>query len=356
MTKENIIIIYGGQSAEHNVSLLTAKSIINSINKNKYNVYPIFISNKGEWAKGDIITKNIEKSEELIFNNFNNEISSLLYINNQKADIVFPVIHGTNGEDGTLQGFLEILNIAYVGNNVLSSATGMDKAIMKKLFSVANLPQLPYLDFLIYDWKQNKNYVINNIEKTLNYPIFVKPANLGSSVGISRCTNKEELIKGIEEAFTFDRKIVVEQGIEDAKEIEVAVLGNNIIKTTDPGEIINISNLSAFYDYETKYTDGKSKMEIPANINKELYTIFKNMAKTAFKAIDACGLIRADFFLSKNEEIFINEVNTMPGFTPFSMFPSLWKNMGLSYEELIEELIKLGKEKYQEKNLLKTEC
>lgn len=348
MTKENIAIIYGGKSSEHPISLLTAKSIINEINKNKYNVYPIFISRDGKWARGEQITTQLDDEKQLIFSNFEENISSLMFVDNKKFDVVFPVLHGPNGEDGTIQGFFEIMDIAYVGNNVLSSSTGMDKAITKKIFASAGLPQLPYYDFLNIDWKKNKDNIISKLNNDLKFPMFVKPANLGSSVGISKCDNNEELINGIEEALKYDRKIVVEQGVVGAKEIEVAIIGYHDVETTDPGEILNIST-SEFYDYETKYTDGQSKMEIPAKIDPTLYPIFREMATSAFRAIDASGLVRADFFLTKDNKIYINEVNTMPGFTKFSMFPSLWDNMGLKYSDLIEKLLLLAKERYNER-------
>lgn len=348
MTKENIAIIYGGKSSEHPISLLTAKSIINEINKNKYNVYPIFISRDGKWARGEQITTQLDDEKQLIFSNFEENISSLMFVDNKKFDVVFPVLHGPNGEDGTIQGFFEIMDIAYVGNNVLSSSTGMDKAITKKIFSSAGLPQLPYYDFLNIDWKKNKDTIISKLNNDLKFPMFVKPANLGSSVGISKCDNNEELINGIEEALKYDRKIVVEQGVVGAKEIEVAIIGYHDVETTDPGEILNIST-SEFYDYETKYTDGQSKMEIPAKIDPTLYPIFREMATSAFRAIDCSGLVRADFFLTKDNKIYINEVNTMPGFTKFSMFPSLWDNMGLKYSDLIEKLLLLAKERYNER-------
>lgn len=354
MTKQNIAIIYGGKSAEHSISLLTAKSIINAINKEKYNVYPIFISLDGLWAKGEKITEIIEEEKQLILNNFNPNISELLIQDGKKFDIAFPVLHGPNGEDGTIQGFFEIMDMAYVGNNVLSSAAGMDKVVMKQLFTAYGLPQLPYVHFTEYDWKQNKQSIINDVNFELQYPVFVKPANLGSSVGISRCANEQKLIEGIEEALKYDKKIVIEQGVENAHEIEVAVLGYNDVKTTLPGEIVNISTTD-FYDYETKYTDGQSRMDIPAKINEELFPVFRAMAETAFRAISGSGLVRADFFLTEDEDIFINEVNTMPGFTPFSMFPSLWANMGLSYEEVIEELFRLAKERYEDRKNLLTE-
>lgn len=351
MIKENIGIIYGGKSAEHPISLLTAKSIINAIDKNKYNVYPIFISLDGKFAKGNKITKQLENQNELIFDNFNHNINEILQQNGKNFDIVFPVLHGPNGEDGTIQGLLEVMDIAYVGNNVLSSAAGMDKVVMKQLFSAYNLPQLPYVHFIEYTWKKEKKNIINKINTELTYPVFVKPANLGSSIGISRCDNEQELISGIEEALKFDKKIVIEQGAINAKEIEVAVLGYNEVKTTVPGEIVNISTTD-FYDFDTKYTDGQSRMDIPAQIDNKLYPIFRQMADTAFRAISGSGLVRADFFLTQEGKIFINEVNTMPGFTQFSMFPSLWANMGITYSELIEQLFVLAKERYEDRKAL----
>ena len=354
MTKQNIGIVYGGKSAEHSVSLLTAKSIINAIDKEKYNVFPIFISLEGNWARGEKITSEVTNQHDLVFTNFDNDISGLLFEDGRKFDIVFPVLHGPNGEDGTIQGLLEIMDIAYVGNNVLSSAAGMDKVVMKQLFAAYDLPQLPYVHFIEYTWKNKKEALIAEINENLKYPVFVKPANLGSSVGISRCNDEAELVKGIEEALKFDKKIVVEQGAVGAKEIEVAVLGYNEVKTTDPGEIVNISS-TEFYDYETKYTDGQSRMDIPAPIDTTLYPKFREMAATAFRAISGSGLVRADFFYTKEGEIFINEVNTMPGFTPFSMFPSLWANMNVSYSEIIEELFALAVERYEDRKNLLTE-
>ncbi|MBF0746488.1 D-alanine--D-alanine ligase [Gemella sp. 19428wG2_WT2a] len=355
MIKEKIAVIYGGKSAEHEVSLLTAKSIINAINKDKYDISPIFISHAGQWAKGADIVEKIEDEKTLIFDNFNPNISELLFVDGQKYDVVFPVLHGPNGEDGTIQGLFEIMDLAYVGNNVLSSATGMDKVVAKKLFEAAGLPQLPYVDFIAYEWKNKQEEIISTLEEKLSYPMFVKPANLGSSVGINKADNKEELIKAIKEALKFDRKIVVELGVVAAKEIEVAVLGYNEVKTTDPGEIVNIAT-SEFYDYETKYTDGQSRMDIPALIDTKLFPTFRKMAETAFRALDCSGLVRADFFLTTDGKIYINEVNTLPGFTPFSMFPSLWANMGLEYGDLVEEIITLAKERYEERKEIQNEC
>lgn len=354
MSKKTIGILYGGKSAEHEVSLLTAKAVINAMDKNKYIIDPIFLAKDGTWAKGSTINQEIIDVDELQFDHGTLNISEILLQanNGQSYDIIFPLLHGPNGEDGTVQGLLEVMNLPYVGNNVLSGATGMDKLIMKQLFNEAQLPQLPYTFALSSQWRKERESILTLIEQKLTYPVFVKPANLGSSVGISRCANRQELILGIEEAFQFDRKIVIEQGVI-AREIEVAVIGNDEPKTTLAGEIKNIDDVAQFYDYSSKYTDGKSIMIIPAEIDDQLQQQLRNFAAKAFSALDCSGLVRADFFVTENNDIFINEVNTMPGFTPFSMFPSLWANMGVSYAQLIDELIELGLERYTVKQAIK---
>lgn len=354
MSKKTVGILYGGKSAEHEVSLLTAKAVMNAMDKNNYVIDPIFLAKDGTWAKGDTINQEIIDVDELQFDHGTLNISEILLQanNGQSYDIIFPLLHGPNGEDGTVQGLLEVMNLPYVGNNVLSGATGMDKLIMKQLFNEVQLPQLPYTYALNSQWQKERESIITSIEQKLTYPVFVKPANLGSSVGISRCANRQELISGIEEAFQFDRKIVIEQGIV-AREIEVAVIGNDEPKTTLAGEIKNIDDVAQFYDYSSKYTDGKSIMIIPAEIDDQLQQQLREFATTAFSALDCSGLVRADFFVTENNDIFINEVNTMPGFTPFSMFPSLWDNMGVSYSQLIDELIELGLERYTVKQAIK---
>ena len=346
MIKQNIGIIYGGKSAEHSVSLLTAKSIINAINKEKYNVFPIFISLNGEWARGEKIISEIKDHKELIFSNFDNDISGLLFEDNHKFDIVFPVLHGPNGEDGTIQGLFEILDLPYVGCGVLASANGMDKIASKHLFQQAGIPQVPFVPFVKADFKKSPEAIYNRIEGTLRYPVFVKPANMGSSVGISKATNREELTTAIEEALKYDRRIVVEQGI-DAREVEVAVLGNDEVNTSVVGEVVK---QAGFYDYNEKYINNTTTLQIPAAIPEEVSTKIREYAETAFRAIDGSGLTRCDFFLTETQEVFINEVNTMPGFTQFSMYPKLWEAMGISYKDLVEELIRLALKRYNDRH------
>ncbi|EJY96706.1 D-alanine--D-alanine ligase [Staphylococcus arlettae] len=348
MAKENICIVYGGKSAEHDVSILTAQNVINAIDKDEYKIDIIYITNDGDWKKQSDITKEISDIETLRLNDVEaGEISQLLTTSNNSKpySAVFPLLHGPNGEDGTIQGLFEVLDLPYVGNGVLAASSSMDKLVMKQLFAHRGLPQLPYVSFLRSEYQKYESNILKLVHDKLEYPVFVKPANLGSSVGISKCNNEEELKTGIEEAFQFDRKLVIEQGI-DAREIEVAVLGNDYPETTWPGEVVKDV---AFYDYKSKYKDGKISLEIPADLDKEVQLTLRNMAIEAFKATDCAGLLRADFFVTEDNQIFINETNAMPGFTAYSMYPSLWENMGLSYSELVKKLIELAKQKHEDK-------
>ena len=348
MAKENVCIVYGGKSAEHDVSILTAQNVINAIDKDEYKIDIIYITNDGDWKKQSDITKEISDIETLRLNDVEaGEISQLLTTSNNSKpySAVFPLLHGPNGEDGTIQGLFEVLDLPYVGNGVLAASSSMDKLVMKQLFAHRGLPQLPYVSFLRSEYQKYESNILKLVHDKLEYPVFVKPANLGSSVGISKCNNEEELKTGIEEAFQFDRKLVIEQGI-DAREIEVAVLGNDYPETTWPGEVVKDV---AFYDYKSKYKDGKISLEIPADLDKEVQLTLRNMAIEAFKATDCAGLLRADFFVTEDNQIFINETNAMPGFTAYSMYPSLWENMGLSYSELVKKLIELAKQKHEDK-------
>ncbi|MED3662265.1 D-alanine--D-alanine ligase [Ureibacillus sp. FSL K6-8385] len=351
--KKRIGLLYGGKSAEHEVSLITATAVTKAIDYKKYDVIPIYITLDGEWCRGPQLTKPAESVEELKFTKKESKPNYILEFildenqNQAKFDVIFPLLHGTYGEDGTVQGLLELLNLPYVGNGVLSSACGMDKVIMKQLFSVAGLNQVPFVYFIRYEWDRNKEALLSKCENELAYPMFVKPANLGSSVGINKASNREELEKAINIAFKYDRKIIVEQGIE-AREIEMAVLGNNEPKVSVPGEI---KPTTEFYDYESKYKDNSTQLIIPAEISPEVEEKMKDMAIRAFKILDCAGLVRADFFV-RGDEVLINEVNTMPGFTPFSMYPLLWQNSGLSYSELIDRLIELAIERHEEKQQL----
>ncbi|HLR18753.1 MAG TPA: D-alanine--D-alanine ligase [Staphylococcus sp.] len=348
MAKENVCIVYGGKSAEHDVSILTAQNVLNAIDKDQYQIDIIYITNEGDWKKKENIVDTINEIDTLRLTDVAaGEISQLLSVGStgNAYSAVFPLLHGPNGEDGTIQGLFEVLDIPYVGNGVLAASSSMDKLVMKQLFAHRGLPQLPYVSFLRSEYDKYESNILKLVHDKLEYPVFVKPANLGSSVGISKCNNEDELKKGIEEAFQFDRKLVIEQGIV-AREIEVAVLGNDYPETTAPGEVIKDV---AFYDYKAKYKDGKIKLDIPADLDEEVQTTLRNMAIEAFKATDCSGLLRADFFVTEDNQIFINETNAMPGFTAYSMYPRLWENMGISYAELVQKLIELAKEKHEDK-------
>lgn len=345
-------LLYGGKSAEHEVSLQTALSVINALDKDKYDVLPVYISPQGEWICGPRLTTFVEREDDLIFSNEREDDrnkTSLLLPNISENEIVFPLLHGPNGEDGTVQGLLELLNVPYVGNGVASSAVGMDKVFMKQIFAQHDLAQPRFCFYVKKDWQSQPNLIYETIEKKLGFPCFVKPANLGSSVGINKCRNRGELHHAFEVAFRFDHKVIVEEGI-DGREIEVGLLGNDDPSCSVAGEIVPNED---FYDYHAKYKDGSTSLIIPADISKEVYERMKSMAIKAFKAIDGSGLVRADFFVTNSGHVLINEINTMPGFTPFSMFPLLWKHSGVEYPQLIERLIRLGMERYEEKQQIR---
>lgn len=350
MSKLNVALIFGGKSGEHEVSLMSASSVYKHIDKDKYNVITIGITKEGRWLYCEGNEENIKNGEWINIANKNVEINLVPCGNKEvgiifedgrveKIDILFPVLHGPYGEDGKIQGLFEISEIPYVGCGVLSSSVGMDKLICKKVFTELGLPQVNYTDTNKWKFTNDSKNELNNIESKLNYPIFVKPANLGSSVGISKANNREELLNGINEALKYDSRIVLEQGI-DAREIEVAVLGNNEVRASIAGEIKPAKD---FYDYEDKYLDGASTYDIPAKISEEDMNYIREKAIEAFKGIDGKGLSRVDFFKDKNSgEIFINEINTLPGFTNISMYPKMWEYTGLGYTVLIDELIKLA--------------
>ena len=307
MEKLSIALIFGGKSGEHEVSRVSASSIFKHINKDKYDIHTIGITKDGNW----------------------------LYYKGSEENIA-------NGNwENLAQGVFEISNIPYVGCGVLASSVGMDKLICKKVFSQIGLPQVDYTYTNKWNFELNQNEELDKIEKELNYPIFVKPANMGSSVGITKVSNREELREGIKEALKYDRRIVLEQGI-NAREIEVAVLGNDDVKSSIAGEIIPAKD---FYDYEDKYVNGASKLEIPAKLDEDTMQKVRNMATEAFKGIDGRGLSRVDFFIEKEtNKIYINEINTLPGFTNISMYPKLWDNTGIQYTDLIDNLIQLALE------------
>lgn len=355
--KTKLGLLYGGKSAEHKVSLQTAMAVIRALDLEKFEIHPIYITVEGQWIKGPQLNGPVENVKALEFQE-NTQLSPLALaptlFSSQKQeseplDVIFPLLHGPNGEDGTVQGLLELLNLPYVGNGVLASAAGMDKVMMKNVFAQAGLAQVNYVAFIKSEWEQAKGTVYAKVEEQLGYPCFVKPANLGSSVGISKCSNRTELEAAFIEAFQFDRKVIIEEGVI-AREIEVGILGNDEPECSVAGEIVPKKD---FYDYKAKYEDGDTALIIPADISEEEYLQIKEMAIQAFKALDCSGLVRADFFLTKDGKALINEVNTMPGFTPFSMFPLLWKHTGVEYPQLIERLVNLAKERHAEKQNIK---
>ncbi|BDG34317.1 D-alanine--D-alanine ligase [Saccharococcus caldoxylosilyticus] len=367
--KTRVGILYGGKSPEHNVSLSTAMAVMNAMDKNKFDVIPIYITTEGQWIKGERLTGTITEVKQLQFQSDAkamipvalNQVPVLADDKNQHPsemddnkesetaiDVIFPLLHGPNGEDGTVQGLLEILNIPYVGNGVLASAVGMDKVVMKNLFAQAGLRQAKYVAFTKRDWSKDEEAAYDQVERKLGYPCFVKPANAGSSVGITKCKQRADLKTAFIEAFKYDRKIIVEEAIV-GREIEIGVIGNDEPICSVVGEIIPKKE---FYDYQAKYEDGNTELIIPAQVTEEQYETIKQMAITAFKALDLSGLVRADFFLAEDGTVYINEINTMPGFTPYSMFPLLWKHSGVSYPELIERLIQLAIERHEEKQTI----
>ncbi len=322
-------IVYGGVSTEHDISVMSAKSVIENLDKEKYEIHEIYINKYGKWYEV------IDDEKEEIYN---------LIWTLKKLDVVFPVLHGLGGEDGTIQGMLEMLKVPYVGCKVLASSVGMDKVYTKIIFEKAGIPEAPY----VYIKKKENGYIIVNenfeeeefkvesITKKLNYPMFVKPSNSGSSVGVKKATNNEELKMAIENAGQYDNKILIEQGI-NAREVECAILDGTEVRASTVGEIISAEE---FYSFDAKYNIPESKTIIPADISKEQIEQIQKLAIRAFKAIDGSGLARVDFFIEKDtNKIYINEINTMPGFTKISMYPKLFEAVGIKYSELLDKLI-----------------
>lgn len=347
--KTKLGLLYGGKSAEHKVSLQTAKAVTAAIDLNKFDVYPVYISIDGTWTEGEKLKAPAASVEELQLKGNGGTERVLSMLAQKKYDVVFPLLHGPNGEDGTVQGLLEVLDVPYVGNGVLASSAGMDKVTMKHIFAQAGLKQVKFTHMTRTEWENEQEAVCDKIENEIGWPCFVKPANLGSSVGISKCQSKKELIAAMEEAYQFDRKVIVEEGVT-AREIEVGILGNDAPECSVIGEIVPKKD---FYDYKAKYEDGDTALIIPAEITEKQQVEMKELAIRAFQSLDCSGLVRADFFLTESGDFLINEVNTMPGFTPFSMFPLLWKEAGVDYPQLIEKMIELGIERYKEKQKIK---
>ena len=372
--KLRVGILFGGRSGEHEVSLLSAASVLRAIDRDKFDVTPIGITREGRWLAAADANHLLSGDASAVARRLragdpeatpgakllHEGIPTLLAPEpgpqgpeGKAIDVVFPVLHGTFGEDGTIQGLFELAGIAYVGSGVLGSAAGMDKDVMKRLFVEARLPIVKHVTLLRADWEKNPRKAIAQVEKSLRYPVFVKPANLGSSVGITKAHDRKELGPALTLAAKYDRKLIVEEGVggkkSRAREFEVAVLGNDDPKASVVGEIVPGKE---FYDYEAKYLSEGSVPVIPARISRAESKKIREMAVAAFRACDLAGLARVDFLMEPEgkQSIFVNEVNTMPGFTQISMYPKLWEASGLSYTSLITRLIELALERHAEKN------
>jgi D-alanine-D-alanine ligase len=346
MTKKlRVGILFGGRSGEHEVSLLSAASILKAIDRRKFEVVPIGINKAGQWLGAEASQGLLEGSAAGATVESNVALEDI--------DVIFPVLHGTFGEDGTIQGLFELAGIAYVGSGVLGSSAGMDKEIMKRLFANSKLPLVKHVTLLRAEWERAPRKAVALIEASLKYPLFVKPANLGSSVGISKAHNRKELTPALRLAAKFDRKLVVEQGVSGktakAREFEVGVLGNDSPQASVVGEIVPGKE---FYDYEDKYLCVGAVPVIPAQLTKDESQQIREMAVAAFRACDLSGLARVDFLMEPDgkQRIYLNEVNTMPGFTKISMYPKLWQATGIGYRELITRLIELALERHAEKS------
>ncbi len=346
MTKLRVGLLFGGRSGEHEVSIKSAKAILSAFNAeentSKYDVVPFYIQKDGAWQTGEISQQVITTGQPL-----QNLATSpnLWQLPPQAAeiDVWFPILHGPNGEDGTIQGLLTLMQVPYVGSGVLGSAAGMDKIAMKNVFAQAGIPQVKYMALTRIQADSKLPKLYDDIEAYLGYPCFVKPANLGSSVGIAKVRDRKELETALDNAASYDRRIIIEAGVV-AREVECAVLGNDNPKASILGEITFSSD---FYDYETKYTEGAAKILIPAPLPEDIVSQIQELALKAFIAIDASGLSRVDFFyVETTGEIFINEINTLPGFTATSMYPQMWANTGVLFPKLVDQLIQFALERH----------
>jgi len=362
--KLRVGVIFGGRSGEHEVSLASAASVLSAIDPERYEVVPMGIAKDGQWLVGGDPLRALADTAGVRLAlppasppadaSASRAVARVPTAGGLPAgiasrlDVVFPVVHGPYGEDGTLQGLLELADVAYVGANVLASAVGMDKATMKAVFRAHGLPVVPHLVVRDHEWAEERDLVAERVERELGYPCFVKPSNLGSSVGISKVHRATELADAVAVALTHDRKILVERGVT-AREIEVSVLGNDHPEASVPGEI---RPGKEWYDYEAKYTEGIAEVVIPAPLSDSLAREFQRLAVAAFRAVDAAGLARVDFFLEGESRIWVNEINTIPGFTRFSAYPRLWEASGLPYSKLVDRLIELALERHAGKRRL----
>jgi D-alanine-D-alanine ligase len=360
-TKLRVAVLFGGRSGEHEISLLSARSVMEALDPNRYEIIQIGITHQGEWLVGEGLLEKMSsasvrglESVTMLPDPTRDGIYKISPPAESPAgdqpgmtlfsdvDVVFPVLHGTFGEDGTIQGLFELNEMAYVGAGVLGSSVGMDKGVFKEVMRARGIPVLDYRLILSSVIEKEIQETIRSAEKMAPYPLFVKPANLGSSVGVSKCRNRSDLLEGLMEASRFDRRVLVERGVE-AREIEISVLGNEDPQASIPGEVVPAAD---YYSYQAKYHDERSQLLIPAPISEEMVSQVKDLALRAYRAIDCAGMARVDFLLEKTtDRLYLNELNTIPGFTKISMYPKLWEASGLSYPQLVDRLIELAMER-----------
>ncbi len=348
--KINMYILYGGRSIEHEISIISATAVLNSIDKDKYNIYPVFITKEGQWCSFGKLNKNIKDSKELELSTDKSITESLgdfiKSIDCNEKNMVFPVLHGNNGEDGTVQGLLELIDIPYVGNEVLSSSLCMDKVSTSDVLNAHNIPQANYVSIKKHQWDENLDDTLDTLLNTIELPVFVKPANAGSSVGITRASTPSELIDSINLAFIYDVKLLIQEEVI-GKEVETCIIGNNYPEASLSGEL---EMEDAFYDYEAKYIKKAAIPVIPANLDEATSKKVKEIALEVYKILNCRGIARVDIFVTNDNKILVNEINTMPGFTPISMAPMLWKATdGSSFKELVDRLVNYALERYDEK-------
>jgi D-alanine-D-alanine ligase len=356
-TKRHLVVLFGGQSAEHEVSVISARSMLAELNRDRFHITLVGISRDGVWRHID------ESSNVLASGVVDTDAAPRVLVDHNgggmlvegddgsferlPVDVVFPVLHGPHGEDGTVQGLLELAGIAAVGSGVAGSSVGMDKELSKRVFRAEGLPQLDYAVVRRSKWRAESDTVLDELEERLGFPMFVKPARMGSSVGVSRAHDRESLIVALDEAARFDNKMIVETAAVDCREVECAVLGYEDAQASVLGEIVPDND---FYDYESKYVTGNSELVIPAELSVQITEAIQRLALAAFRAVGAAGLARVDFFVSRDgKHVHVNEINTMPGFTPISMYPKLWAQSGLEYPDLIDRLIDLALDRDQDR-------
>jgi len=355
----HVAVLFGGRSGEHDVSLMSARSVLSVLDPVKYEVTQIGITREGTWLTGDDVLSKFEQ------NNLDGLLPAVISPDPSEkgvyileglsglkkwadVDVFFPVLHGTFGEDGTIQGLFELADVAYVGAGVVGSAVGMDKGIFKDVMVANNIPVVDTLLVMRAEIEKDISSVVANAEALSEYPLFTKPANLGSSVGVTKCNNRSDLQEGLMEAASFDRRILIQQGVKGVREIEVSVLGNDDPVASTPGEILPSRD---FYSYESKYIDGTSGYEIPAKLPEETLEMIREYAVRAYRAIDCAGMARVDFFVEKDtNKVYLNELNSLPGFTKISMYPKLWDASGLPYNKLVDRLIELAMERKAERD------